>query len=208
MRTKSKRVPQPGPMPTGPIAKITEIRKSVPGIMPDPVLAPEPIPLPPAPTESDPIERLRQIAVEAGEVIKRSNSGYVTAGHWRIGKCMEFAAKHFAGNKIAYTAWEKGLMLPAWAYTRARIIARRFQSQEAAAQVDVVTATSKNFVTPSRRRTRKGLAQSGRSRCTLPDELMQLANDIEMHLWRPRRRFPRQVYQRREPRQAVWLDCC
>ena len=107
MRTKSKRVPQPGPMPTGPIAKITGFHETVHGVMPDPVLAPEPMVLPPAPSESDPIERLREIAAEAGEVIKRSNSGYVTAGYFSLGKCMEYARNHFAGNEPAYIAWGK-----------------------------------------------------------------------------------------------------
>jgi hypothetical protein len=182
MRTK-KRVPQPGPMPTGPIAKITAFHETVRGVMPDPVLAPEPMVLPPAPTESDPIERLREIAAEAGEVIKRSNSGYVTAGHWRVGKCMEYARKHFAGNEPAYVAWEKNLMLPKWAYTRARIIARRFQSQEAAAQVDVVTAISKNFVAPSEGDTTKVTRPQRPVKvhvCLTKSK--QLANDIEKHL--------------------------
>jgi hypothetical protein len=182
MRTKSKRVPQPGPMPTGPIAKITAFHETVRNPLPasEPIVAPEA--LPPAPTESDPIDKLKQIAVEAAAVIVRSNSGYVTAGYHSLGRCLQYAKIHFAGDKVAYTAWEKSLMLPGWAYTRARIIASRFKTQAAAAQVDVVTAISKNFVAPVEGDTQRTTPQRPVKVHVCLTKAVQLANDIEKHL--------------------------
>jgi hypothetical protein len=96
--------------------------------------------LPIPPTEESTLEQLTLLAQEAAKLIAESIGGYVSAGYWRLGRCMALAQKHYGKNKVEYTAWEKGLRLPSWSLSRARKIAQNFPTQEEAAQYDVVTA--------------------------------------------------------------------